>query len=72
MKLVTCCSIETILKKVKELKYLYRVTLQRLYDARRARGTQATELEIDSHEINWDKLSFTKLKDAPNVVNNGD
>lgn len=64
--------VHYLLSWKKELKYLYRVTLQRLYDARRARGTQATELEIDSHEINWDKLSFTKLKDAPNVVNNGD
>lgn len=64
--------VHYLLSWKKELKYLYRVTLQRLYDARRARGTQATELEIDSHEINWDKLSFTKFKDAPNVVNNGD
>lgn len=64
--------VHYLLSWKKELKYLYRVTLQRLYDARRARGTQATELEIDSHEIKWDKLSFTKLKDAPNVVNNGD
>lgn len=64
--------VHYLLSWKKELKYLYRVTLQRLYDARRARGTQATELEIDSHEINWDKLSFTKLKEAPNVVNNGD
>ncbi len=64
--------VHYLLSWKKELKYLYRVTLQRLYDARRARGTQATELEIDSHEINWDKLSFIKLKDAPNVVNNGD
>lgn len=64
--------VHYLLSWKKELKYLYRVTLQRLYDARRARGTQATELEIDSQEINWDKLSFTKLKDAPNVVNNGD
>ena len=64
--------VHYLLSWKKELKYLYRVTLQRLYDARRARGAQATELEIDSHEINWDKLSFTKLKDAPNVVNNGE
>ena len=64
--------VHYLLSWKKELKYLYRVTLQRLYDARRARGTQASELEIDSHEINWDKLSFTKLKDAPNVVNDGD
>lgn len=64
--------VHYLLSWKKELKYLYRVTLQRLYDARRARGTQATELEIDSHEINWDKLSFIKLKDAPNVMNDGD
>ena len=63
--------VHYLLSWKKELKYLYRVTLQRLYDARRARGTQATELEIDSHEINWDKLSFTKLKDATNVINDG-
>lgn len=64
--------VHYLLSWKKELKYLYRVTLQRLYDARRARGTQATELEIASHEINWNNLSFTKLKDAPNVVNDGD
>lgn len=64
--------VHYLLSWKKELKYLYRVTLQRLYDARRARGTQATELEINSQEINWNNLSFTKLKDAPNVVNNGD
>lgn len=64
--------VHYLLSWKKELKYLYRVTLQRLYDARRARGTQASELEIDSHEINWNNLSFTKLKEAPNVVNNGD
>lgn len=64
--------VHYLLSWKKELKYLYRVTLQRLYDARRARGTQATELEINSHEINWNNLSFTKLKDAPNVVNDGD
>lgn len=64
--------VHYLLSWKKELKYLYRVTLQRLYDARRARGTQASELEIDSQEINWNNLSFTKLKDAPNVVNDGD
>lgn len=64
--------VHYLLSWKKELKYLYRVTLQRLYDARRARGTQATEIEIGSQEINWDKLSFTKLKDAPNIINDGD
>lgn len=64
--------VHYLLSWKKELKYLYRVTLERLYDARRARGTQASELEVGSQEINWNNLSFTKLKDAPNVVNDGD
>ena len=55
----------------RELKPLYDVTLRRLYDKRRARGANATELEVTSHTITADKIKGIPLKEAVNVAEAG-
>ena len=52
----------------RELKPLYDVTLRRLYDARRARGADATELEVTSQTLDPSKIKGIPLKQATNVV----
>lgn len=60
--------IHYLLSWNRELKPLYDVTLRRLYDKRRARGADATELEVTSRTLTADKLKGIPLKEAPNVV----
>lgn len=60
--------VHYLLSWKKELKPLYRVTLERLYEARRARGADATELEVYSHTLDANRLKGISLKQAPNVV----
>lgn len=55
----------------RELKPLYDVTLRRLYDARRARGADATELEVTSQTLDPSKIKGIPLKQATNVVEAG-
>ena len=55
----------------RELKPLYDVTLRRLYDARRARGADATELEVTSQTLDPSKIKGIPLKQATNVVESG-
>ena len=50
-----------------ELKPLYRVTLERLYEKRRARGADATELEVTSNVLDPSHIKGISLKQAPNV-----
>ena len=50
-----------------ELKPLYRVTLERLYEKRRARGADATELEVTTNVLDPSRLKGISLKQAPNV-----
>ena len=47
---------------------MYRVTLERLYEKRRARGADATELEVTSNVLDPSRLKGISLKQAPNVV----
>lgn len=60
--------VHYLLSWKRELKPLYRVTLERLYEARRARGADATELEVQSTTLDPSKLKGIKLREAPNVV----
>lgn len=53
----------------RDLKPLYDVTLKRLYEARRARGADATELEVTSQTLDASKIKGIPLHEAPNVVN---
>lgn len=53
----------------RDLKPLYDVTLKRLYAARRARGADATELEVTSQTLDASKIKGIPLHEAPNVVN---
>ena len=41
--------VHYLLSWKRELKPLYAVTLERLYEARRARGADAAELEVQSN-----------------------
>lgn len=50
-----------------ELKPLYRVTLERLYEKRRARGADATELEVTTNVLDPSRLKGISLNKAPNV-----
>lgn len=52
----------------RDLKPLYDVTLRRLYDKRRARGADATELEVGANVIDAVKIKGIPLKNAPNVT----
>ena len=60
--------VHYLLSWKRELKPLYAVTLERLYEARRARGAQASELEITSTTLDPSRLKGIVLKQAPNVV----
>jgi hypothetical protein len=60
--------VHYLLSWKRELKPLYRVTLERLYEARRARGADATELEVQSTTLDPSKLKGIRLREAPNVV----
>lgn len=51
----------------KDLKPMYDVTLRRLYDKRRARGSAANELEIFSQELSASQIKSVPLKRAANV-----
>lgn len=60
--------VHYLLSWKKELKPLYRVTLERLYEARRARGADATELEVYSTTLDPSRLKGIKLNQATNVA----
>lgn len=60
--------VHYLLSWKKELKHLYRVTLDRIYSKRKATGANATELEVYSNVINPDKIKGIKLNPAPNVL----
>lgn len=60
--------VHYLLSWKRELKPLYRVTLERLYEARRARGADATELEVYSTTLDPSRLKGIRLNQAPNVV----
>lgn len=60
--------VHYLLSWKKELKPLYRVTLERLYEKRRARGAEASELEVTSTTLDPSRLKGIVLKQAPNVV----
>lgn len=60
--------VHYLLSWKRELKPLYRVTLERLYEARRARGADATELEVSSQVMDASRLKGIKLSKAPNTV----
>ena len=60
--------VHYLLSWCRELKPLYDVTLRRLYEARRARGADATELEVTSQIMTASKLKGIPLKQAPNTV----
>ena len=60
--------VHYLLSWKRELKPLYAVTLERLYEARRARGADATELEVQSNVLSPDKIKGIILKQAPNTV----
>lgn len=60
--------VHYLLSWKRELKPLYAVTLERLYEARRARGANASELEITSTTLDPSRLKGIVLKQAPNVV----
>ena len=60
--------VHYLLSWKRELKPLYAVTLERLYEARRARGADATELEVQSNVLSPDNIKGIILKQAPNTV----
>ena len=60
--------VHYLLSWKRELKPLYAVTLERLYEARRARGANASELEVTSTTLDPSRLKGIVLKQAPNVV----
>lgn len=60
--------VHYLLSWKKELKPLYRVTLERLYEKRRARGADATELEVNSNVLDPSRLKGIPLQEATNVV----
>ena len=60
--------VHYLLSWKRELKPLYAVTLERLYEARRARGADATELEVQSNVLSPDRIKGIVLKQAPNTV----
>ena len=60
--------VHYLLSWKRELKPLYRVTLERLYEARRAHGAKASELEVTSTTLDPSRLKGIVLKQAPNVV----
>ena len=62
--------VHYLLSWKKELKPLYAVTLERLYEKRRARGADATELEVYSKTLDPSRLKGITLKKAVNVEEN--
>ena len=60
--------VHYLLSWKRELKPLYAVTLERLYEARRARGADAAELEVQSNVLSPDKIKGIILKQAPNTI----
>lgn len=58
--------VHYLLSWKRELKELYRVTLERLYEARRARGADAVELEVSSNVIDPANLKGIVLSRAVN------
>lgn len=60
--------VHYLLSWKRELKSLYRVTLERLYEQRRARGAEAFELEVQSNVLDPANLKGIPLKKATNVV----
>lgn len=60
-------AVHYLLSWIRELKPLYRVTLERLYEKRKARGADATELEVFSNILTPDRIKGIKLSKAPNV-----
>lgn len=62
--------VHYLLSWKKELKPLYRVTLERLYEKRKARGADATELEVFGNILSPDKIKGIKLNKASNVETN--
>lgn len=60
--------VHYLLSWKRELKPLYAVTLERLYEARRARGADAAELEVQSNVLSPDKIKGIVLKQAPNTI----
>ncbi len=63
-------AVHYLLSWNRDLKPLYEVTLQYIYSKRRARGADATELEVASQTITADKLKAVPLMKAPNVEEN--
>ena len=59
--------VHYLLSWKRELKPLYKVTLERLYEKRRARGADATELEVFSNILTPDRIKGIRLSKAPNV-----
>ena len=59
--------VHYLLSWKRELKPLYAVTLERLYEKRRARGADATELEVTSNVLDPSRLKGIALKQAVNV-----
>ena len=60
--------VHYILSWHRGMKDLYDVTLGYLYDKRRARGADATELEVTTDLMTADRLKKVPLKQATNVV----
>ena len=54
--------VHYLLSWCRELKPLYRVTLERLYEARRARGADAIALEVQTNLMTADKIKMSLLK----------
>lgn len=63
-------AVHYLLSWIRELKPLYHVTLERLYEKRKARGADATELEVFSNILTPDRIKGIKLNKAPNVEEN--
>ena len=63
-------AVHYLLSWRRELKDLYKVTLERLYEKRRARGAEATELEVTTNILSADRLKGIKLNRATNVEEN--
>jgi hypothetical protein len=61
--------VHYLLSWKRELKPLYAVTLERLYEARRARGASAFELEVQANILEPSKLKGIPLKRAVNDDN---
>lgn len=63
-------AVHYLLSWNRDLKPLYKVTLEYLYSKRRARGADAIELEGTTQLLGADRLKYTPLQVAPNVEKN--